>query len=107
MEYRGAERPVKVGIDQVAAIVAARHGAMAILRDGTVSQWPERRTPASEPSFRPLAVPTLAGVTQVSMGWSHSLALTADGRVWAWGGGGRGRRRTSSASMACRLCTSP
>jgi alpha-tubulin suppressor-like RCC1 family protein len=86
MEYRGAERPVKVGIDQVAAITAAGRGAIAILRDGTVSQWPRRRTPDSESSFRPMAVPKLEGVTQVSMGWSHCLALTADGRVWAWGG---------------------
>jgi alpha-tubulin suppressor-like RCC1 family protein len=85
MEYRGAERPVKVGIDQAAAITAAGHGALAILRDGTVSQWPRRRTANSEPSFRPMAVPTLAGVMQVSMGWSHNLALTTDGRVWAWG----------------------
>jgi len=85
MEYRGAERPVKVGIDQVAAIAAAGHTAVAILKDGTVSQWPRRRTAGSDPSFRPMAVPTLANVTQVSVGWSHVLARTADGMVWAWG----------------------
>ena len=77
---------MKVAIDQVAAIAAAGHMAVALLRDGTVWQWPRRRTAGGEPSFAPLAVPTLAGITQVSIGWSDVLALTADGRVWVWGG---------------------
>ena len=85
MEYRGAERPVKAGIDGVASIAAAGHTAVAVLKDGTVSQWPRRRTADSDPSFRPIAVPKLANVTQVSASWSHVLALTADGTVWAWG----------------------
>ena len=83
MEYRGAERPVKVGIDQVTAISAASHWAVAILRDGTVSQWPRRRRPDADPSFLPVAVPKLAGVTQVSVSWTHVLALTSEGHVWA------------------------
>jgi len=90
MEFRGAERPVKVAIDKVRAIAAAGHTAVAILEDGTVSQWPRRRSPDSDPSFRPMAVPTLARITQVSVGWGHVLALTADGTVWAWGSNGYG-----------------
>jgi len=85
MQYRGAERPLKVAVDQAAAISAAGHWAVAILRDGTVSQWPRRRRPDADPSFLPVAVPKLAGVTQVSVSWTHALALTIDGHVWAWG----------------------
>jgi len=85
MEYRGAERPVRVAVEGVASIVAVAHRAVAVLRDGTVREWPRRRTADGEPSFLPTAVPKLANVTQVSAGWGHTLALTADGRVWAWG----------------------
>jgi alpha-tubulin suppressor-like RCC1 family protein len=85
MAYRGAERPVRADVDQVKAIEAAGHTAVAILRDGTVVQWPRRRAPDAEPSFRPTPVPKLTNVTQVSVEWSHMLALTSDGHVWAWG----------------------
>jgi alpha-tubulin suppressor-like RCC1 family protein len=85
MEYRGAERPVKVAADTVTAIVAAGRRAAAILRDGTVVEWPRSRTAGGTVVFAPVPVPRLAGVTQVALGWSHALALTADGRVWAWG----------------------
>jgi alpha-tubulin suppressor-like RCC1 family protein len=85
MEYRGAERPVKAAVDGVVSIVAVAHRAVAMLRDGTVREWPRRRTAGGEPSFLPSVVPKLANVTQVSASWSHTLALTADGRVWAWG----------------------
>jgi len=86
MEYRGAEQPMRVGVDQVASIAAAGHWAVAILKDGTVVQWPRRRAPDAEPSVRPTPVPKLANVTQVSVSWGHALARTADGHVWAWGG---------------------
>jgi len=32
-------------------------------------------------------------VTQVSGGWKHALALTADGKVWAWGDNSNGENR--------------
>jgi alpha-tubulin suppressor-like RCC1 family protein len=85
MEYRGAERAVKVAIQNVAAIAAGGRTAFAILRDGTVRQWPRSRDGKRAPEFQPVAVPRLSGVTQLAVGWSHTLALTADGHVWAWG----------------------
>ena len=41
----------------------------------------------------PKKVEALAGqrVVAVSAGYSHSLALTADGGVWSWGDGGCGK----------------
>src|SRR5207253_1762942 len=39
----------------------------------------------------PIAVLTLSGVTAISAGQGHSLALTANGRVWAWGSNDHGQ----------------
>jgi RCC1 and BTB domain-containing protein len=30
-------------------------------------------------------------VSQITCGWSHSVGLTADGKVWTWGNGDHGR----------------
>jgi len=85
MQYRGAERPVRVNIQGVAAIAAASRRAVALMRDGTVREWPRRRDAHSDPQFVPLPVPRLSNITQVSMGGGHTLALTGSGHVWAWG----------------------
>ena len=37
------------------------------------------------------AVQGLAGVIAISAGWSHVLALTNDGTIWAWGGNNVGQ----------------
>jgi alpha-tubulin suppressor-like RCC1 family protein len=39
----------------------------------------------------------IAGVTALALGATHSLALTADGRVFSWGGGGIGQLGHSDA----------
>ena len=43
--------------------------------------FPTRRSSDLEP----VAVANLANVTRVSAGLSHTLAVLADGTVWAWG----------------------
>jgi len=90
MQYRGAERPVRVNLQGVAAIDAASRRAVALMRDGTVREWPRKRDANSDPQFVPLVVPRLSNITQVSMGGGHTLALTASGHVWAWGDNGYG-----------------
>lgn len=79
-----------------AAAMGSFHHA-ALLTDGTVATWganisgqlgdgtlqsdllpPERREQAA-------AVPGLSEVTAIAAGGAHTLALRADGSVWAWG----------------------
>ena len=79
---------------------------LALLNDGTVKAWganeygqlgigndngPEGCSFGAEPcSTTPLAVSGLSGVTQISGGGRHNLALLSDGTVKAWGGNGSG-----------------
>jgi alpha-tubulin suppressor-like RCC1 family protein len=57
---------------------------MGELGDGTSSD-----IHGSNPT--PVPVPDLTGITQVAAGSEYSLALAADGTVWAWGGNSTGQ----------------
>jgi alpha-tubulin suppressor-like RCC1 family protein len=95
----GSERPVRVsGLAGVVQIVAAGHTALARLADGTVRAWgarasgmvgdgqhPQRHGEGGPAAPAPVRVPDAAGITQLSAGASHVLALTAGGRVVTWG----------------------
>lgn len=39
----------------------------------------------------PVQIPGLANITAITTGYDHSLAVAADGGVWAWGGNGSGQ----------------
>jgi len=85
------------GLGGVKQIAAYDRAAFAVLQDGTVRVWGERtyglmgdgaianKTQASGLVYPPQAVAGAAGVTQLSAGGGHVLALTADGRVLTWG----------------------
>src|SRR6185295_6092748 len=52
------------------------------------------------PTVNPVLINTLSGISAISVGTSHSLALKSDGTVWAWGSNfaGLGNGSTQSAT---------
>ena len=91
------------GLAGVTAIAAGSDDSVALLGDGTVADWgdntygqlgdgtstgPEHcslAAPTIPCSTVPVAVSGLAGVTGISAGFEHDLALLGDGTVDAWG----------------------
>ena len=80
------------GLTGVTQIAAGLDFGLALLSDGTVRAWGrntagELGIGSASPSFSgtPRPVSGLTGVTQISAGASHSLALRSDATVWAWG----------------------
>jgi alpha-tubulin suppressor-like RCC1 family protein len=86
--------PVAVsGLSEVSAISGGDQHSLALLRDGTVMAWGFNNdgqlgigSPLPTNSDVPLAVSGLSGVTAISGGYIHSLALLSNGTVMAWGG---------------------
>lgn len=84
--------PVQVsGLTGVRQVSAGSHHAVAVRADGSAWSWGRDNygqlgdsAPAADKPT-PVQVAGLAGVRQVSAGGWHSLALKADGTVWAWG----------------------
>ncbi|HEX7773742.1 MAG TPA: chitobiase/beta-hexosaminidase C-terminal domain-containing protein, partial [Pyrinomonadaceae bacterium] len=81
----------------VKEIGAGGHTSIALKTNGTVWTWGSNEfgslgigsiTPAT--SSRPVQVPTLSGITAISAGTSHLMALKSDGTVWIWGQNSRG-----------------
>lgn len=87
------------GIDNVRAVSAGHDFVIALRSDGTVWGWGNNgRTQLGDGTAANRATPTrvvdpadtsgtrpLSNVAAVSAGFSHTLALSSDGTVWAWG----------------------
>lgn len=79
------------GLWDVVAVAAGYHHNLAVTADGTAWAWGSNYFvqigDGLGGAYRktPVAVPGLTGVVAVAAGQGHSLALKADGTVWAWG----------------------
>ncbi len=79
------------GLWDVVAVAAGYHHNLAVKADGTVWAWGSNYFmqigDGLGGAYRkvPVAVSGLTGVVAVAAGIGHSLALRADGTVWAWG----------------------
>lgn len=107
---KDASSPTRLSVPFAAADVSAGYGhVLALARDGTVFAWgdgsfgrlgigdlPFVQIGTNKPRemrevLYPIRIPGLAGVTAVSAGREHSLALMGDGTVRAWGRNHRGQ----------------
>lgn len=87
------------GLTGVKAIAAGDAHAMAIVHNGPLVSWGNNnRGQAGLPPCPGGVLPNTrqffsyyGPLTAISAGWEHSLALTADGTVFAWGGNSFGQ----------------
>ena len=90
--------PVEVPLQGVKHVYAYKDVAIALMQDGTLRAWGSRSAgragdgkavkrwgESSPPALSPVAIPGANGITQVSIGALHVLALRDDGRVLSWG----------------------
>lgn len=78
--------------ERVIAVATGHSHSIALTSGGAVLAWGDNEySQLGSPGFpgafnaAPQSVPLLGGVTAVAASTHHSLALTADGKVWAWG----------------------
>ena len=83
---------------RVVTVSAGSFHSLAITADGAVWSWGDGADGKlghgdQQDQLLPRKVELFAGrcVVAVSAGFSHSLAITADGAVWSWGDGGFGQ----------------
>ncbi len=91
--YQGVTRPATVeGLSDVVAVSVGGYHSLALRADGTVLAWGANTygqlgsgaAPSTDAPV-PALVTGLTDVVAVAAGGLHSLALRADGSVWAWG----------------------
>ena len=85
---------VGLALTVVALLGAVFLGPEVVLPDastGTPWNWGLSNGSGGSYNLTPVAVSSVAGVTAISAGANHSLAVKSDGTVWAWGSDERGQ----------------
>ena len=81
-------------------VVAGRWGggySVALKKDGSVWAWGDNQFGQlgngtyNNYSTSPVKVPVISRVIAIAAGYSHTLALDSDGKLWAWGFNDRGQ----------------
>ena len=86
------ERITGIGTVYIAGVSAGLWTGAVLGTDGSVWGWGDNsagqlvRTPSTSPVTRPVNMfASGSGITQLSAGWGHMLALKSNGTVLAWG----------------------
>jgi alpha-tubulin suppressor-like RCC1 family protein len=96
----GSLAPIPVGTDTVSWVGAKGGGGFTIARqsDGTLWTWGDNSSGQlgdNNNTFVPRLVPEKVGTAtnwiSHSAGWSHAVALRADGTLWTWGDNSSGQ----------------
>lgn len=90
--YQTTPTPVD-GLSNVVDIAAGIEHVVALKSDGTVWAWASNNyhdqlgngAPGPQFQLTPIQVPNLPAIVSVSSRGDHTLAMAADGTVWAWG----------------------
>jgi alpha-tubulin suppressor-like RCC1 family protein len=92
------ERVTGIGTSYIAGIGAGQRFSVVLGTDGSVWAWGADdsgqlgSTPAGNPVTRPVqTIGMNSGITQLSAGQDHVLALRSNGTVLAWGGNSNGQ----------------
>jgi alpha-tubulin suppressor-like RCC1 family protein len=81
-----------IGTTNTAVAVAGGYNhSLALMADGTVLAWGDNQYgelgdgTSGTDRWMPVTVTGLTNVVSIAAGYYHSMAVTADGKVWAWG----------------------